>query len=65
VAGRFIGINAFAGGNAMCGCAGHGHRRYLRLLPPPSTGTASHLVVRQDARNVIVHNDGEDDQEKD
>jgi hypothetical protein len=22
-------------------------------------------VVRQDARNVIVHNDGEDDQEKD
>ena len=63
MAGRFVGIDAFAGGYAMRGCA-HGLCQRGRSKNHRAT-MVGRSVVRQDARHVIVHNDGEDDQEED
>src|ERR1700683_3834905 len=61
MAGRFIGVDSFAGGYAVCGGA---HVACWRDDCDRVT-MKERSVVREDARHVIVHNDGEDDQEED
>src|SRR5271168_821107 len=61
MAGGLVGVDSFAGGDAMGGCA---HVDCWRVGCLPAT-IARRSVVREDARYVIVHNDGEDDQEED
>ena len=68
-AGTLVGVNALPGGNAMCGVGGHKFKcgTSQTVLNGASTGTVLDglaLAVRDQAQNVIVHNDGEHQQQK-